>query len=271
MGSTTSIDRPAASHMIRALASIILAVIAPAALAADALDKALVGTWQLQWPGSALLWAVRADGVYRMHGPGAMPRQLGRLEAQGGKFSMTSAVWTDSGSYRVNGNSLTITGKLGPGTWKRVWAPDSGPSSVPATASGPGACSLVSADDAAEMLRAPATGGPDVRAGDGGCVFRSELSNLDSLTIRVRRNQSQFFQNLRKSATTAAIDMPGIGDQAWAKDGGAGSIEELAFLRGDAWVRISVSLQPAITRDDLPALATLARAVDRRLSGFRLP
>jgi hypothetical protein len=237
----------------------------------EGVDRALIGTWQLEWPGPALYWAVRADGVYRVHGPGAMPRQLGRLQAQGGRFSMTSAVWVDSGSYRVSGEKLVITGKLGAGTWRRVWAPGEGAGKAAARASGPGACGLVSPADAAEMLRAPATGAPDVRAGDGGCLFRSGLSNLDSLTIGVRRNQGQFFQNLRKSATTSAIDVPGIGDQAWAKAGGAGSIEEIAFLRGDTWIRISVSLQPELTRDDVPALATLARAVDRRLLGFSLP
>jgi hypothetical protein len=230
-------------------------------------DRALVGTWQLDWPGPALYWAVRADGVYRMHGPGAKPRQIGRLDAQGGTFSMASAVWMDSGSYRVNGNSLSITGRLGPGTWKRVWAQGQSAS----TPSGPGACSLVSPDDAAQLLGAPVTGGPDVRAGENGCLFRSTLSNLDSLTVRIRRNQGQFFQNLRKSATTSAIDVPGVGQQAWAKAGGMDSIDQLAFLRGDTWVTISASLQPGITRTDLPALATLARAIDRRLSDFRLP
>lgn len=65
--------------------------------------------------------------------------------------------------------------------------------------------------------------------------------------------------------------IPGVGEQAWAKAGGMDSIDQVAFLRGDTWVTISASLQPGITRNDLPALATLARAIDRRLSGFRLP
>jgi hypothetical protein len=238
---------------------------APTALAAD-VDRGLVGTWKLEWPGSALYWAVRADGVYRMHGPGANPRQLGRLDAQGGKFSMASAVWADSGTYRVNGDSLTITGKLGPGTWKRVWGPGKGEA-----ATGPGACSLVSADDVARLLGAPASGGPDARAGEGGCLFRSTLSNLDSLTIRVRRNQSLFFQNLRKSAGASAIDVPGVGDQAWAKGGGVDSIGELSILRGTTWVTLSASLQPDVSRADLPALTVLARAIDRRLPGFSPP
>jgi hypothetical protein len=257
---------PITRHLVLSLGWLITAAAAPAALAAGPVDRGLVGTWKLEWPGSALYWAVRPDGVYRMHGPGANPRQLGRLDAQGGKFSMASAVWMDSGSYRVNGNSLSITGKLGPGTWKRVWAPGQG-----ATVSGPGSCSLVSADDVAQILGAPASGGPDARAGDNGCLFRSTLSNLDSLTIRVRRNQGQFFQNVRKGATTSAIDVPGVGDQAWAKAGGIDSIDELAILRGDTWVSISASLQPGLTRADLPALTTLARAIDKRMSGFSLP
>lgn len=261
--------RASTIHLLLVLGTVLLAAAIPGrARAAEAVDRALVGTWQLEWPRPALYLAVRTDGVYRMHGPGAMPRQLGRLEAQGGRFSMSSAVWVDSGSYRVSGNKLVITGKLGPGTWRRVWSPGGAGNTAP---SGPGACSLVSPADAAEMLRAPATGAPDVRAGDNGCRFRSGLSDLDSLTIRVRRNPGQFFQNLRKSATTSAIDVPGVGDQAWMKDGGAGSIREITFLRGDTWVSIAVSLQPELSRDDMPALATLARAVDRRLSGFSLP
>ncbi|MCC7463180.1 MAG: hypothetical protein IT480_12045 [Gammaproteobacteria bacterium] len=262
-------DRTSTILMLFVLGAVLLAAAIPSrAQAAEAVDRALVGTWQLEWPRPALYWAVRADGVYRMHGPGAMPRQLGRLEAQGGRFSMNSAVWVDSGSYRVSGDELVITGKLGPGTWRRVWAPGG---RAAAAASGPGACSLVSPADAAEVLRAPATGTPDARAGDNGCLFRSGLSNLDSLTIRIRRNQGQFFQNLRKNARTSAIDVPGVGDQAWAKDDGTGLIREMTFLRGDTWVTISASLQPELAREDIPALVTLARAVDRRLSGFSLP
>lgn len=247
-------------------AAMVTTATAPFTFAAD-VDRALVGTWQLEWPGRPLYWVVRADGVYRMHGPGANPRQIGRVDAQGGRFSMASAVWMDSGTYRITGNALSITGKLGPGTWKRVWVPGQ----TASTPTGTGACSLLSPDDAAQLLGAPATGGPDVRAGDTGCLFRSTLSNLDSLTIGIRRNQGQFFQNVRKSATTSAIDVPGVGDQAWAKAGGVDSIDQLSILRGDTWVTISASLQPGISRADLPALAALARAIDRRLANFTLP
>lgn len=251
----------------RALAVLITAAMLPAAFAADAVDRALVGTWKLEWPGSALYWMVRADGLYRMHGPGANPRQLGHLDAQGGKFSMASLVWMDSGTYRVSGNTLSITGKLGPGTWKRVWAPGQGSG----TPSGPGACSLVSPDEVAQLLGSPATGAPDKRAGDNGCLFRSTLDNLDSVKISVRRNQGNFFQNLRKSMSTSAIDVSGVGNQAYAKVGGADSIQQFAFLRGENWVTLSAELTPGSTRADLPALTTLARAIDRRLGGFTLP
>jgi hypothetical protein len=39
--------------------------------AADVVEPALVGTWTLQWPRADFFWAVRPDGLYRMHGPGA--------------------------------------------------------------------------------------------------------------------------------------------------------------------------------------------------------
>jgi len=64
-----------------ALAAVLLAAVIPShAQAAEAVDRALVGTWQLEWPRPALYWAVRADGVYRMHGPGAMPLCNRRLQ-----------------------------------------------------------------------------------------------------------------------------------------------------------------------------------------------
>ena len=54
--------------------------------AANAIDPALVGTWKLEWQGADIFWAIRSDGVYRLHGPGAKARQLGRIEATRGDF-----------------------------------------------------------------------------------------------------------------------------------------------------------------------------------------
>ena len=136
------------------------------ALAADVIDPALVATWKLEWQRADLFWAIRSDGVYRLHGPGATARQLGKIEAKQGRFSMKAPLWADSGTYKLsNADTLVITGKLGPGTWQRVWTPTKTGAKEPA---GPGACGLLAADEVAQVLRAPVTSGPDpgrVRAG----------------------------------------------------------------------------------------------------------
>lgn len=63
----------------------------------------------------ALAWFVTGAIVTAAMAPAA----LAALAADG----VASAVWMDSGTYRVNGSTLSITGNLGPGTWKRIWAP----------------------------------------------------------------------------------------------------------------------------------------------------
>jgi hypothetical protein len=249
----------------RLLVGALLVSVSYAAPATDTVETQLVGTWKLDWPRPNLYWAVRADGVYRMHGPGAAPRQLGKLSATLGRFSMASAVWVDSGTYRLSGDTLVITGKLGPGTWRRIWVPAKSGASQDFIRAG--ACALVSRDEAARILSAPVTGGPDPRAGQGGCVFHSQLSDLDALEIGMRRNAGGFFQNHRKGLGARVIDVPGVGNQAYA-DVEAGTLQ---FLRGDAWITIGARLQPSATLDDLPYLAELARAADRRLPGVVLP
>ena len=52
-----------------------------------------------------------------MQGPGAT-RQLGKMEAKQGRFSMKSPIWTDAGTYALaNADTLVITGK-GPKPFK---------------------------------------------------------------------------------------------------------------------------------------------------------
>jgi hypothetical protein len=252
-----------------ALAALLMVAAEPA-LAGDGIDPALVGTWKLEWQRADFFWAIRPDGVYRMHGPGAPARQLGKIEAKQGRFSMKSMVWADAGTYKLsNADTLVITGQLGPGTWKRVWTPTRTGSQEPA---GPGACGLVTADEVAQMLRAPVTGGPDRRAGEGGCIFRSQLGGLDQVSIEVRQNNGAFFQNNRQSKGESIANVTGVGDQAYVEGArGAVPLGPLQFLRRDLWVTIGVGLHPQSTMDDLPYLVELARAADRRLGGFALP
>ena len=56
-----------------ALAVLLLFAAGPA-LAGDGIDLALIGTWKLEWQRADFFWAIRPDGVYRMHGPGAPAR-----------------------------------------------------------------------------------------------------------------------------------------------------------------------------------------------------
>ena len=231
--------------------------------AAGAVDPALVGTWKLEAPGSPILWVVRADGVYRVHGAGAPVRQLGRIEAAKGHWSVVSPVWADQGSYRMtDGKTWVVTGRAATGTWKRVWSPADGGAAPP---SGAGACRLVTPGEVARALSAPATpGSPDPRAGPGGCVFRSQLSSLDQVTIRLRQNQGNFFQNLRKSKAAHVVDVPGIGDLAYAEVAASGSVI-LQVLKGANWMTIELRLTPDGTNEDIAYVIELGRAAAGRI------
>jgi hypothetical protein len=251
--------------VVRSIALAALALtLAGAAPAAGPIDPALVGTWKLEWPRPDLYWAVRTDGIYRIHGPGATPRQVGRLEARQGRFTMRSLVWIDEGTYQlVEPGTWRVTGRLGPGTWTRVWAPGQSAGAVqPAPA---GACRLVTAEEVARVLWAPATGGPDPRAGEGGCLFRSLLGGLDQLSISLRINQGRFYQNTRKTKQARIVDVPGIGDQAYAEPDGAGGPLALHVLRHATWVSVRLTLHPPATTEDLPSLVELVRALAQRL------
>jgi hypothetical protein len=233
----------------------------PPAASLAAVDPVLVGTWKLESPGSPIYWVVRSDGVYRVHGPGAPARQFGKMEAAKGRWTVQSAVWADQGTYTLaGGRRWTVAGRGGTGTWTRVWTPGEG--STAATPGG-GACRLVSPAEVAKVLFAPATGGPDVRAGEGGCAFRSTFSSLDGVTIRMRQNAGGFFQNLRKGIGARAIDVPGVGNQAWAQ--ATTSSLQLQFLKGSSWVTIELGLTPQAALEDLPYLTALARAAAGRL------
>jgi hypothetical protein len=226
-----------------------------------AVDPALIGTWKLDSPGSPIYWVVRADGAYRVHGPGAPVRQFGRIEAVKGRWSVQSAVWADQGGYTLTGGkSWTVTGRAGTGTWRRVWTPGEGSTEVTA---GGGACGLVSPAEVGKVLSAPASGGPDVRAGESGCLFHSTFSSLDAVTIRMRQNAASFFQNHRKGIGARAVDVPGVGNQAWAQ-AGTGSVQ-LQFLKGNTWVTLDLDLTPEAVVEDLPYLTALARAAAGRL------
>jgi len=232
-----------------------------AALAAEPVDPAFEGTWKLEGAPFAVYWSVRADGVYRVHGPGANPRQVGHVEAKDGRWSVTSGTWVDSGTYVLaDTDTWLVTGSLGTGNWTRVWAPASAASQAPA---GTGLCGLVSLDEVAAVLRAPVTGGPDPRVPEG-CMYRSQLSDFDQLTIDSGLVSPPDWQKNRQRPSPRKADLPDIGDGAYAELD-AGNHLVARVLRGDQEYEFRLTLVPDTTLDDAPPLADLARAALARL------
>lgn len=236
-------------------------LVANYAAAEPAIDAALVGTWKLEWPRPDLFWTVRPDGVYRMHGPGANPRQLGRLDAKQGRFSMKSLTWMDSGTYRLSGpDALVITGQLGPGTWKRVWSPGmKGPDKPP----GPGSCRLLTESDVARFLGAPVTATLDTR-GNPTCVYKSMLSPSDSVSVSAFPSRRQAWFNTRKMPNPRMTTVPGVGEDTYVEYAGAGGLE-LNILNGPDQFRVRFKLTPDTSAEDVPAALELARAAGRHL------
>lgn len=239
---------------------------AASAAAADTVDPALVGTWKLQWQRADFFWAVRPDGLYRMHGPGAT-RQLGKIEAKQGRFSLKSLMWADSGPYAFsNPDTVLVTGQLGPGTWKRVWTTANKNSKPPP---GAGACGLLTEDEVSEILRAPVSGGMDPRK-PGGCIYTSLFSPFDTVSVQAFPARRQGWYTTRKLPNPRFVDVPGVGEDAYIEDLNAGK-PAIKILKGDAQFRITIALTPQATMDDVPYLMDLARAANKRLSGFTLP
>lgn len=242
-----------------ALASVL--ALAPVASSAP-IDPALVGTWKLEYAGPAVFWVVRQDGTYRVHGPGAKPRQFGRMEGADGRWSVKSDVWADQGTYKLaDAKTWMVTGRFGTGAWKQVWKPQPG---AAGSVTGNGACRLAAPAEIARVLYSPAAAREDDPSKGQGCRFRALFSTLDEVSIITRENVSDFFQNVRKSAGSRGMDVPGVGDQAFTQTTAGGALT-LQFLKGTTWVTLELRLQPYTMIEDLPYLAELGRAVAARL------
>jgi hypothetical protein len=95
----------------------------------DAVDPALVGTWEIMVPyrgGQSLwIWQMLGNGTYRFHADpynAARPHE-GIMSAANGHWSLRSlrgTRWSDGGTYEVHDTSVLIKGKLGTGIWKRL-------------------------------------------------------------------------------------------------------------------------------------------------------
>ena len=236
------------------------AVLLVTGVAAASIDSALVGTWKLDGVTGTTYWAVRADGVYRLHGPSVSAPQVGRIEAAAGRWSIASPIWKDQGTYAVpSPGRWSVTGQLGTGTWVRVWKPgDAG------TSTGAGPCALVTPAEVALALSASANGQIDPRVRDGGCLFRSTLSPIDTLSIALRADAGGFFRNHRIGIGAKAIDVPIPGTSAYAELLASGELQ-MSLLKNAKWVTIGLHVRPGATVDDVPPLASLARAIAGRL------
>lgn len=226
-----------------------------------AVDAPLVGTWQLQWQGPPIYWALREDGVYRLYGLGANPGQFGEVEAAGRKFSMKAAFFADAGSYELrDADTWIVTGRLGPGTWKRVWYPGDTGGMVTSKV---GTCGLVTAAEVAQVLREPVRGTPDRRAA-ADCVFVSNLSEFHQVRVHTFPSRRQAWAIKRRNPDPRMINVPGIGEDAFATVDAGGHLV-LDVLHGDTQLRITLAMKPGATPQDLPLLAELGRAADGRL------
>ena len=229
---------------------------------ARAVDPALVGTWKLDYPGAAIFWVVRPDGTYRLHGPGARPRQFGRMESGRGRWSVKADVWADEGTYKLAGaKTWIVTGKYGTATWKQVWKPAEG---SPKAVSGAGACRLATPSEISKVLYSPGSGREDNPNKAEGCRYYALFSNLDDLRIAIRDNQGGFFENVRKGKGSRAMDVPAVGDRAFTELSSSGALT-LQFLKGSRWVTLDLRLQPTAVMEDLPYLVELGRAIAGRL------
>jgi hypothetical protein len=256
---------PTIGSRLGAFATAMLCIALTAAGSASAaVDAALVGTWQLQWQGAAIYWALREDGVYRLYGLGANPGQLGELEAAGGKFSMKAAFFADAGTYELrDSETWIVTGRLGPGIWKRVWHPAAEGGTIASTS---GACGLVTAAEVASVLREPVRGAAG-RGDPPECVLQAALSDFHRVTVRASPSRRQAWEIKRAEPNPSMMTVRGIAEDAYAVLDGGGHLV-LDVLHGGTELRITLTMKPGATPQDLPLLAALARAADGRLGIF---
>jgi TPR repeat protein len=89
-------------------------------------DPAVVGLWEIYIPNGQNWWRwtldIKTDGTYVFEQDGVVGHS-GTIEAKDGAWRLTSQTddWTDGGTYQMpNNDTFNLTGKLGPGSWRRV-------------------------------------------------------------------------------------------------------------------------------------------------------
>jgi hypothetical protein len=97
----------------------------------NAVDPAGVGTWETMVPNNRGLarwvWEILPGGTYRFHseGPGAVRSHEGTMTLNEGRWTLHATRglpgYDDAGPYEFHdANTLIMTGRLGPGIWRRV-------------------------------------------------------------------------------------------------------------------------------------------------------
>jgi hypothetical protein len=88
-------------------------------------DPAFVGLWGLNVSSGIWVWQVSANGTYTFHSEApdnTLPHD-GTFTASSGKYTLHAITtqWDDQGTYTMQGSTaVSMTGKLGTGTWMRI-------------------------------------------------------------------------------------------------------------------------------------------------------
>jgi hypothetical protein len=102
-------------------------------------DPGLVGLWGLNVSSGIWVWQISVNGTYTFHSeaPDNTLPHAGTFTASNGKYTLRALTtsWDDQGTYTMQGSTaVSMTGKLGTGTWTRITADPvyGGPGSAPA-------------------------------------------------------------------------------------------------------------------------------------------
>ncbi|MDR4497134.1 MAG: hypothetical protein MRK02_04305 [Candidatus Scalindua sp.] len=233
------------------IALLLLMLVALPATAGE-IDPDLIGTWKLQWVGPAIYWQVRADGRYRSFGVGARPNEhWGSMTAYQGQFTSNSPFGEDGGSYSVNGEVLTTTGKLGTGSWEAVWRPGGQGSTSD--------CTLIDSAPVESALGTYVRG----RSFPSRCVFSSTIAGSGEVSIGIRTPDAlpafKHFETAHRLKKDKIIDISGVGDRAFIEG------HTITVLKGPLIFKVSIILHPAAPDTDTADLIKLAQAVAQRL------
>jgi len=90
------------------------------------IDPQLVGEWFIDMNPGRWIWEIGSGGTYQFHSeaPDLAPTHAGLISAADGKWTLNATAGvadSDGGTYQILGrDKVTMTGKLGTATWRRV-------------------------------------------------------------------------------------------------------------------------------------------------------